>query len=152
VLAVLATVFGGLLAGPGLDRVIVQDPAWQHFEPAIRTRFTQEADLGHGIRWYPVEGLTALALSCAAAWSISAEDREARGDAAEPAYAAAAFSIVALVVTAAAIVPNTRAVVTDERVARATFDHLTMWWKGKAALHVATFVANVLSVATLRRG
>jgi len=153
VLVVLATICGGLLAGPGLDRVVVQNPAWQHFAPAMRARFTQEADLGRGIAWYPVQGLTALVFSCAAAWSISREHRDVRVDAAGPAYTAAALSIIALVVTAAAIVPNTRAVahITDENAATAIFDHLTLWWKGKAALHVATFVANVLSLAKLRR-
>ena len=153
VLVVLATICGGLLAGPGLDRVVVQNPAWQHFSPAMRARFTQEADLGRGIAWYPVQGLTALALSCAAAWSISREHRDVQVDAAGPAYAAALLSIVALVVTVAAIVPNARAVThfSEENVAPAVFDHLALWWKGKAALHVATFVANVLSLAKLRR-
>jgi len=151
VLVVLATICGGLLAGPGLDRVVVQNPAWQHFAPAIRARFTQEADLGRGIAWYPVQGLTALVFSCAAAWSISREHRDVRIGAAGPAYAAAVLSIVALVVTAAVIVPNTRAVVhiSDENLP-AVFDRLALWWKGKAALHVATFVANVLSLAKLR--
>ena len=152
VLVVLATICGGLLAGPGLDRVVVQNPAWQHFSPGARARFTQEADLGRGIAWYPVQGLTALVFSCAAAWSISREHRDVRIDAAGPTYAAAVLSIVALVVTAAVIVPNTRAVahISDKNLAPAVFDRLMLWWKGKAALHVATFVANVLSLAKLR--
>ena len=153
VLVVLATICGGLLAGPGLDRVVVQNPAWQHVSPSVRARFIQEADLGRGIAWYPAQGLAALVLSCAAAWSMSREHRDVRIDAARSAYAAAVLSIVALVVTAAVIVPNTRAVVyvRDTNLASAVFDRLTLWWKGKAALHVAAFVANVLSLAKLRR-
>ena len=43
--------------------------------------------------------------------------------------------MIALIVTVAAIVPNTRASihVTDEDAMRTTFDQLMMWWNGKAA-------------------
>jgi hypothetical protein len=45
---VLATGFGGLLAGASADRYLVQVPAWRHLDVMIWAEHSRHADLGNG--------------------------------------------------------------------------------------------------------
>jgi hypothetical protein len=149
-LIVLATLLGGLLAGPGLDRTIVQVPGWRRLGAGSWAAFTRVADLGRGGVWYPAEGLCALFATIAAALAFRGEPNAPRA-AAVPVYGAAALAVIALAVTAVVIVPDTRAVndTLDGATLQRAFNETARWWMLKASLHVATFVANLWSLVVL---
>jgi hypothetical protein len=150
ILVLGATFLGGLLAGPGLDRAIVQIPAWRNLGPKAWAEFTRSADLGIGLMWYPAEGLGALVLTVAASISIY-KDVGAPRAAMLWAFGAAGLAILALIVTGIVIVPNTRAVkgLSGTDGWQAAFDRLASWWRLKALLHVTTFAANLCTLVSL---
>ena len=145
-----ATFLSGLLAGPGLDRAIVQIPAWRNLGPKAWAEFTRSADLGIGLVWYPAEGLSALVLTVATSVSIY-KDASAPRAAVLWAFGAAGLAILALIVTGIVILPNTRAVngLNGLDGWQSAFDRLASWWRLKALLHVATFGANLCALISL---
>jgi len=146
-----AVVLGGLLAGMAADKAVVQLPAWRQLEPATWRRFTLEADLGRGLVLYPAQGIAALLCSVVAAITFRF-DRGAPGGAALPIYLAAALAIAGLLVTVRAVAPELltlRQTGQDPTAVRTALDGVTGWWSIKAALHVATFGANVWSLVAL---
>ena len=152
-LAIGAALLGGLLAGMALDRVLVQFPAWRHVGVASWTSFTRSADLGRGLIIYPAVGLTALFLSGTAAGLTAMCGLELTRASRAPIYLAALLAITAFLVTRFALAGemlSLRRIAEIESASR-VFDHVTRWFAVKAMLHVATFIANVWSLAVLYR-
>lgn len=149
--AVGAAVLGGLLAGMASDRVVVQLPAWQQLGAIPWAIFTRQADLGRGLLFYPGIGLGALVCSVLAAVFLILD--RSPGGPRLPAGAAAVFAIAALIVTRWGIVPHVlslRATDGNGSALVAAFHAQQRWWTLKAALHVATFLANVWTLVRLR--
>jgi hypothetical protein len=62
-----ATAVNGMLAGLSVDRSLVQLPAWERIHLLGFHEYSQQADIRRGVVLYPVVGLSAAALSIAAA-------------------------------------------------------------------------------------
>lgn len=73
VLASLATLVGGLLAGLSLDRSLVALPAWRRLDVEAWAVFSRHADLGRGLVLYPVLGVGGPLLSVATAFAYVVE-------------------------------------------------------------------------------
>lgn len=58
VLVVLAAVPHLILAGSGVDRLVVQIPAWYRIGPVAFARYARVADLGNGRFLYPLLGIS----------------------------------------------------------------------------------------------
>jgi hypothetical protein len=52
-LMVAATVFDAMVAGTGLDRVVVQMPAWARLGSQAWAAYSRHADLGNGLILHP---------------------------------------------------------------------------------------------------
>lgn len=150
---IAATVLGGLLAGMAGDRAVVQLPAWQQLGVASWGAFTRQADLGRGLILYPAIGLGAMVCSILAATLLILDRRLSQG-AQFPAGAAALLAVMAFAVTRWAIVPHVlplRGTPRDPAALSAAFQSVRRWWGLKAALHIATFLANLWTLTLLGR-
>jgi len=98
ILLFAATVLSGLLAGGGMDRVIVGGPAWHELGAQAWLEYSRHADLGTGLIAYPVEGIGTPILIIATIVS-SYVDRKSRSAVVAPLYGAAFFSIAGLILT-----------------------------------------------------
>src|SRR2546425_1197659 len=58
VLVLLAAVPHLILGGAGIDRLIVQIPAWYRIGPVAFARYARAADLGNGLFRYPLLGIS----------------------------------------------------------------------------------------------
>jgi hypothetical protein len=151
---IAATFLGGMLAGPGLDRLVVQMPSWRHLGITSWAAYSREAETGRGLIWYPVQGISALLASVAAALAFRL-DRTAPRAGALPTYAAALMAVAALVVTIQGVAPATlslRRGTDDPLLLQATFDQIQRWWPMKASLHILTFAANLWSLVVVTAG
>jgi hypothetical protein len=150
-LAISAAALGGLLAGPAVNRVLVEIPAWTEVGALSWAQFTRAGDLGPGLLLYPVTGLGGLLLTLATALSFRF-DRMAPRAAAVPVYGSAIMAVVAFFITARLLVPPTlslRQVGDDPAELQQIFATIAEWWRIKAVLHVLTFGANVWALGAL---
>src|SRR6266496_4310092 len=67
VLLFAATAASGLLAGASLDQSIKQLPARRRIGAAAYSRYSRAADLGNGIAFYAILGISVLMLNVGAA-------------------------------------------------------------------------------------
>ena len=58
VLVLLAVVPHLILAGSGVDRLVVQIPAWYRIGPVAFARYARVADMGNGYVLYPLLGIS----------------------------------------------------------------------------------------------
>jgi hypothetical protein len=78
-LMIAATVFDAMVAGTGVDRLVVQMPAWTRLGPQAWAAYSRHADLGNGLILYPTFAIGGCVLSIAAAISCAREGRGVRG-------------------------------------------------------------------------
>jgi hypothetical protein len=144
---VLATGFGGLLAGANADRYLVQVPAWRHLDVMTWAEHSRHADLENGRFWYPVLAFVATGLSIAAAVAVWHHVLSMPG-VTVPVYLAALFELLGLGLTVGAA-PNLirlrvpRDVATTERAFR-LFHRWGLW---RAILQIAAFPALLWALA-----
>lgn len=62
-LMVAATMFDAMVAGIGLDRVVVQVPAWTRLGPQAWAVYSRQGDLGNGLLLYPTLAVGGCGLS-----------------------------------------------------------------------------------------
>jgi hypothetical protein len=97
-LIIAATICDAVLAGTGLDRILVQMPAWRVVGVAGWAAYSRHADLGNGLVLYPTVAFAGCVLSIAAAITF-ARERSARQPAVIPAYLAAELTVLGLLLT-----------------------------------------------------
>ncbi len=119
-LMVAAIMFDAMLAGIGLDRVVVQRPAWTRLGPQAWAAFSRQADLGNGLILYPTLAIGGCALSIAAALSCGRDGRGTQGRPL-PAYVAVVLTLCGLLLTikAAPLMLSLRSLGSDSRAIRA---------------------------------
>jgi hypothetical protein len=140
-LIVAAALFGGLLAGPAVNKVVVQIPAWQEVGVLPWKNFTRAADLRAGLILYSSIGLAALSLTVGAAIAFRFERASLRPGA-TAVYGAAAVAVIAVIVTVRLLAPemlSLRQMADDAGEAMRIFASTARWWEVKALLHVLGF-------------
>lgn len=149
-LAALACVAGGLLAGLSLDRSVVALPAWRLVGVEAWATFSRHADLGRGLVLYPLLGLSAPLLTLATAVSFALSN--ASSSAALPVYLAVVLSVGHVGATARAAPNMARVRQTDEPgELRNAFARFERWQAIRAVLQLAAFGANVWALVSLAR-
>ena len=145
---VAATMFDAMVAGTGLDRVVVQMPAWARLGPQAWAAYSRHADLGSGLILYPTLAIGGCVLSIAAAISCARDGRGAQGGA-WPAYVAAVLTLCGLLLTikAAPLMLSLRSLGSDSLALQGAFDGFDWWGRWRSAVQFGAFGANLWSVA-----
>jgi hypothetical protein len=150
-LIVGAASFNAVLYGVGLDRLIVETPAWKHVGVLAWAAYSGYADLGNGLVLYPLTAVGGTLLSVAAAivyrrwpsrpWRTSL-----------PIYAAAAFSIGGLLLTtqAAPFMLSLRTIADAPAALQPAFDGFEFWGGIHGVAQALAFVCNIWSLLVLR--
>lgn len=146
--ALAATILDGLLAGAGLDRLLVQLPAFRRVGMRSWAEFSRSADLKNGFFFYPPLAALGTLASVVAAVASQGGPRPTYF----AAHAAAFCAIGGLLLTFGAaphMLRLRRIEDADSYAIRRAFTGFRLWSAGRGALHVAAFVANVWTLATL---
>jgi len=149
-LIVAATIFDAVLAGTGVDRVLVQMPAWRAVGVAGWAAYSRHADLGNGLVLYSTVAIAGCALSVAAAITV-ARQRAGRRPVTIPAYLAAALTVLGLLLTikAAPFMLSLRHVGDDPMALQRAFDGFDWWGNIRSVAQIAAFVANLWSLVAM---
>src|SRR6266536_1916227 len=100
-LLAVAALFNAFLAGGGMDRMMVQMPAWRTLGAVPWAEYSRHADLGTGLIVYPIAAIGGTLLTIAAAWSARG-DRSLRPIVARSLYLAVLFILIGWVLTSRA--------------------------------------------------
>jgi hypothetical protein len=139
-----AALFGGLLAGMGVNRTTAQMSAWERIGVVPWAAFTRIEYTGRWSVLYPGLGLLALLFTVGAAIAYRF-DRDAHGARGLPVYAAATLAMAWSVVTRGFVVPvlSHLSQIGPEANVRWMFVTLERWWGINDVLRVATFGLNL---------
>lgn len=151
-LVTAAVLVDGFLAGASVDRTFVQLPAFRKTGVRQWAAFSRNADLGHrAFLWYPSLAISGTALSIAAAL-------KGRREQVPPVSAgwlnAAAILAAAGLLTTIGAAPNMlrlRNAGDEYPVLKRSFEGFEYWQNIRGTLQALAFVANVLSMRSLRR-
>jgi hypothetical protein len=148
----VAAAFDGL-SGSGIDRVIVQMPAWQHVGPLAWAAFSRWADLGtNGLIFYPLEKIGGTVFSVLAAIIfLFSRQRLPRGGA-FPIYGAALFAISSLLITtqAAPLMVST-AQTNDPVTLQHALNGFAFWEALRAAVQALAFCCLLWALVVISR-
>jgi hypothetical protein len=146
-----ATLCDAVLAGAGLDRMLVQMPAWRVVGVADWAVYSRQADLGNGLVLYPTVAIAGCVLSVAAAVNV-ARERTARRPAAIAAYLAAALTVVGLLLTikAAPFMLSLRRIGDDPIALQRAFEGFDWWGNLRGGVQILAFGANLWSAVVIR--
>src|SRR5438094_10306305 len=84
VLVLLAAVPHLILGGAGVDRLLVQIPAWYRIGPVAFARYARVADLGNGRVLYPLLGSPVTVFSWGRWWGAPRTDLRAASQGSRP--------------------------------------------------------------------
>ena len=148
----VAIAFNAVVASVGLDRLVVQMPAWRQVGVRAWAAYSRHADLGNAWMLYPVAAFGGTALSVAAAVTIR-RDRMAPSHAALAVYATAILAVAGLLVTtqAAPYMLSLRTIGDDPSALQHAFVGFDCWGGVRAVAQILAFVANLWSLASLTR-
>ena len=148
-LVIAATLFGGILAGDNVDRIIVQMPAWRYVGARAWAAYSRKADLGNGLILYPIVAIGGAILTIAAAIAFHF-DKTAPRSAAVPMYGAVVSVIGGLLATIKAA-PKMLSLrrIDDEAGLQGAFNGFDRWTVVRAVPQVLAFVANLWSLVSI---
>jgi hypothetical protein len=150
-LLVAATLLGSVLAGAGLDRALVQTPAWREVGAQAWAAYSRHADLSiRGLVLYPVLGIGGAVLSVGAAVSFQ-RHRSRPHFAAVAIYAGALLTIGGLLLTtqAAPIMLSVAHLGDETTVLRRAMDGFAFWSGLRVVLQCLAFIANLWALAAV---
>jgi hypothetical protein len=150
--AFLAALFNGILAS-GINRTLVDMPAWQRVGAPAWAQFSRWADLGqYGLVMYPLEGIGGAVLSILAAIIFALSRRTRTRSGAFPIYAAALLALGGMLATTQAAPTLLRTRHTSDPVALQQALNLFAFWGGvRAVFQSLAFAANLWSLVTVSR-
>jgi hypothetical protein len=150
ILLVVATFFGGLMAGLNVDRAFVAMPAWQQLGPLAWATFSQKADLGNGLFLYPFEAIVGTLLNIGTLVSYRFDKVKTKSRAL-PLYLAALLSIGGLLVTvkAAPIMLSVPHLGGDPLLLQKAFDGFNFWGGIRGLSQLLAFVAELWAIFSL---
>ncbi len=140
----LAAAFNGL-SGSGIDRALIEMPAWQHVGALAWAAFSRWADLGtNGLFLYPFEKIGGTVFSIAAALTFFVNRRCLPGDCAAPIYAAALFTLCSLLATTqAAPLMLSTSHISDPAGLQRALNGFEFWEGIRAVVQALAFCANL---------
>ncbi len=138
VLTVAAVAGDGLLAGASLDQSLKQLPARHRIGALAYAAYTRAADLGPGIAWYAILGVSAALLTVTAA--ITAVVQRTAAPITVPLLIAAALAVLHSLATAQAAPTmfRQRRVPQTEEALSAVFVRFAHWQTVRVTLQVLT--------------
>lgn len=149
-LVTAAVLVDGFLAGASVDRTFVQLPAFRKTGVRQWAAFSRNADLGHrAFLWYPSLAISGTALSIAAA--LKGRREQVPPVSAGWLNAAAILAAAGLLTTIGAAPKRLRNASDDYPVLKRSFEGFEYWQNIRGTLQALAFVANVLSMRSLRR-
>jgi len=154
---ILGCVFGaaflnGMLAS-GINRTLVDMPAWQRVGAPVWAEFSRWADMGpHGLVMYPLEGIGGAVLSVVSAIIFSRSRRSSTRSGALPIYAAALLALLGMLATTQAAPTLLRTRYTSDPVAlQQALNGFAFWGGVRAVFQSLAFGANLWSLMALSR-
>lgn len=148
----LAAAFNGL-SGSGMDRALIEMPAWQHVGALAWAAFSRWADLGtNGLILYPLEKIGGTVFSVAAAVIFFVARRSLPHNGALPIYGAALLTIGSLLATtqAAPLMMSTPHL-SDPTSLQHALDGFAFWEAIRAGIQALAFCANLWSLVIVSR-
>ncbi len=148
----LAAAFNGL-SGSGIDRTLIEMPAWQHVGALAWAAFSRWADLGtNGLILYPLEKIGGTVFSVGAAIIFFANRRRLPRDGAFPIYGAALFALGAMLATtqAAPLMMSTPHL-SDPVSLQHALDGFAFWEGVRAGVQALTFCGNLWVLVVVSR-
>ncbi len=148
----VAAVFNGMLAS-GINRTLVDMPAWQRVGAPTWAEFSRWADMGtNGLILYPFEGIGGAVLSILAAIVFHHKRRSMARSAAVPIYAAALLALGGMLATtqAAPTLLNTR-YTSDPAALQQALNGFEFWGGVRAVFQSLAFCANLWSLVAFSR-
>lgn len=148
----MAAVLNGMLAS-GINRTLVDMPAWQHVGAPAWAAFSRWADMGtNGLILYPLEGIGGAILSILAAIVFYANRRTMTRSAAIPIYAAALLALGGMLATtqAAPTLLSTRHL-SDPVALQQALNRFEFWGGVRAVFQSLAFYANLWSLVAISR-
>jgi len=136
----------------GINRTLVDMPAWQHVGAPAWAAFSQWADLRNGMILYPLEGIGGAVLSIVAAILFYYNRRAMTRSEAVPLYAAALLALGGMLVTtqAAPIMLGTSHLSDPVRLQQA-LNGFYFWGGVRAVFQFLAFCANLWSLVAVSR-
>jgi len=152
-LIIAATVLHGFLAGTGVDRVVVQMPAWRQVGSRAWAAYSRHADLGNGLFLYPFEAIGGALLTLIAAITYFFS-HALPGAGAVPIYLAVLFAAGGLLATvrAAPKMLSLRRIGHNPSAIQEAFEGFDRWGTARAVLQVLAFGTNLWSLVALLGG
>src|SRR5215471_6906743 len=148
----LAALFNGMLAS-GINRTLVDMPAWQRVGAPAWAQFSRWADLGpYGLVMYPLERIGGTVLSIIAALIFSRSRRSRTRSGALPTYAAALLALLGMLATtqAAPTLLRTRHT-SDPAALQQALNRFAFWGGVRAVFQSLAFGANLWSLVAVSR-
>jgi hypothetical protein len=148
----LAAAFGGL-SGSGIDRVLIQMPAWQHVGALAWAAFSRWADMGtNGLILYPLEKVGGTVFSVIAAIIFFVNRQRFPRDGAFPIYGAALFAIGSLLATTqAAPLMITTTQSNDPAALQHALNGFAFWEALRAAVQALNFCCLLWALVVVSR-
>jgi hypothetical protein len=148
----LAAAFNGL-SGSGMNRVLVEMPAWQHVGAIVWATFSRWADNGPtGLFLYPFEKIGGTVFSVAAAIIFFANRQHLSHNGALPIYGAAFFALSSLLATtqAAPLMLSTPHI-SDPVALQRALNGFEFWEGIRAGVQALTFCGNLWALVVVSR-
>jgi hypothetical protein len=149
ILALAATAVTGLLAGASLDQSIKQLPSRKRLGLVQYSNYSRAADLGTGLWWYSLLGVSAALLSAAAGIYVLTHAGSGGQRAAGIVCAALALLHSFTTTRAAPILLSQRLVVDDVAVLTRIFTKFVRWQTVRVILQTLNFFALLWLLAEL---
>jgi hypothetical protein len=148
----LAALFNGMLAS-GINRTLVDMPAWRRVGAPAWAEFSRWADLGqYGLVMYPLEGIGATVLSVVAAIIFARSRSSKTRHGGLPIYAAALLALLGMLATTQAAPTLLRTRHTSDPVAlQQALNRFTYWGGVRAVFQSLAFGANLWSLMAVSR-
>ncbi len=148
----LAAAFNGL-SGSGMDRALIEMPAWQHVGPLAWAAFSRWADNGTtGLFLYPFEKIGGTVFSIAPAIIFFLNRQRLPHDWAFPMYGTALFALgILLTTTQAAPFMLSTPHLSDPASLQRALDGFTFWEGVRASVQALTFCGNLWALVVVSR-
>ncbi len=148
----LAAAFNGL-SGSGINRALIEMPAWQHTGALAWAAFSRWADMGtNGLILYPFEKIGGTVFSIIAAIIFFLNKRHLPRAGALPIYGAALFALGAMLATtqAAPLMMSTPHL-SDPVGLQHALDGFAFWEGVRAGVQALTFCGNLWALVVVSR-
>lgn len=146
-LMLASVAFNAVVASVGLDRLVVQMPAWRRVGVGAWAAYSRHADLGNAWMLYPVAAFGGTALVIAAVLKVR-RDRTASRTTSLAIYATAIFATLGLLATtqAAPYMLSLQTIGDDPAALQQAFGGFDRWGGIRAVAQILALAANLWSL------